>query len=59
MMMVVAVMFVSILTMPVAPARIVAMDPMVMVVMTRYPYVEISGVPIVRPVIVRAIPNRN
>ena len=57
MMMVVVV--VSMLAIPITPARIVAMDPMMIVVMTGYPHVEISGIPIVRAVIVRLIPNRD
>ena len=49
----------SMLAVPVTPPHIVAMDPVMIVVMARYPYVEISAIPIVWPVIVRAIPNRD
>jgi hypothetical protein len=53
----IVMVFVSILAMPAASACIVAMDPMVMVVMTRYPYPAISVIPVTRPVIIRSIPN--
>lgn len=49
--------FVSMLAVPRTTVSIIAMYPTVMIVMTRYPYVEIPAIPIVRAVIVGSIPN--
>jgi len=57
--MMMVMVFVSILAVPPSLASIIAMDPMVMIVMTRYPHVEIPAIPIVRAVIVGLVPNGN
>lgn len=55
--MMMVMVFVNMLAVPCTPASIIAMYPTVMIVMTRYPYVGIPAIPIVRAVIVGSIPN--